>query len=115
MGGSIPSQSEHGMESSLRVAEKLSYAAIGGMIAPPWYNALAGVRVMIVEPHPATRTMLAEIVTAHGMVPETYPTVADALQPSIREAFSCVIIDAAVLASTPWISPVPVVQIVSPT
>jgi len=114
MGGNITFQSEPHQGSSFHVAVQLSYDAIGGMIAPPWHNALAGVRVMIVEPHPATRTMLAEVVTAHGMVPEMYPTVADALQPSIREAFSCVIIDAAVLASTPWISPVPVVQIVSP-
>src|SRR5438874_3798561 len=69
---------------------------------------------MVIEPHPTTRFIIGEILEAHGIVPELYASVADALQPSIREAFSCVIIDAATLASTPWISPVPIVQIVSP-
>jgi len=70
--------------------------------------------VMVIEPHAATREILGQVLSAHGMVPELYASVADALQPSIREAFSSVVIDATVLASTPWISPVPVVQIVSP-
>jgi CheY-like chemotaxis protein len=69
---------------------------------------------MVIEPHVATREIVGEILRNHGLVSELYPSVADALQPSIREAFSIVVIDGAVLASTPWISPVPVVQIVSP-
>jgi len=69
---------------------------------------------MVIEPHATTRAIVGEVLAAHGVVPELYASVADALQLSIREAFSCVIIDAATLATTPWISPVPIVQIVSP-
>jgi CheY-like chemotaxis protein len=114
MGGDITFESEIGKGSTFRVAVKLAYDAIGGMVAPQWHNALSGMRVMVIEPHAASREILGQILSAHGLVPELYASVSDALQPSIREAFSSVVIDATVLASTPWISPVPVVQIVSP-
>ncbi len=114
MGGNIDFQSEIGKGSTFHVAVKLSYDSIAGMVPPQWHNALSGMRVMVIEPHAAMREIVGGILTAHGLVPELYASVADALQPSIREAFSTVVIDSAVLASTPWISPVPVVQIVSP-
>jgi signal transduction histidine kinase/DNA-binding response OmpR family regulator len=114
MGGTITFESEIGKGSAFHVTVKLAYDAIVGTVLPPWHNALAGVRVMVIEPHVATREIVGEILRNHGLVSELYPSVADALQPSIREAFSIVVIDGAVLASTPWISPVPVVQIVSP-
>ncbi len=114
MGGTISFESELGKGSKFRVSVKLAYDAIAGIISPQWHSSLTGIRVLVIEPHATTRAVIGEIVTTHGMVPELYPSVVDALQPSIREAFSCVVIDAAVLASTPWISPVPVVQIVSP-
>ena len=114
MGGNITFQSQIGKGSTFHVAVKLAYDAIGGMVPPQWQKALKGMRVMVIEPHAATRDIIGQILSAHGMVAELYASVADALQPSIREQFSSVIMDAAVLASTPWISPVPVVQIVSP-
>ena len=114
MNGSISFESEPGRGSSFHVAVKLAYDAIAGMTEPQWYKSLAGIRVMVIEPNASARAFLGETLTSHGMAAELYPSVVDALQPSIREAFSCVVIDAAVLASTPWISPVPVVQIVSP-
>jgi len=115
MGGKIDLESEPGKGSTFHVAVKLAYDSIAGLASPQWLSALAGVRVMVVEPHATTRAMLGDILATHGMVPELYGSVAEALQPSIREAFSCVVIDEATLASTPWISPVPVVQVVSPT
>ena len=114
MGGSIDVQSEPGKGSTFHVTVKLAYDAIAGLVPPQWHKALSGLRVMVIDPHQTTRAVLGEALNAHGMVPELYESVAEALQPSIREAFSCVVIDAAVLASTPWISPVPVVQIISP-
>jgi signal transduction histidine kinase/DNA-binding response OmpR family regulator len=114
MGGNINFESELGKGSTFRVAVKLAYDAIDGLVPPPWHSSVAGIRVLIIEPQETTRSIIGEIVSSHGMVPEMYASVADALQLSIREAFSCVVIDDAVLASTPWISPVPVVQIVSP-
>ncbi|PYQ61313.1 MAG: hypothetical protein DMF58_05355 [Acidobacteria bacterium] len=115
MGGRIDVESEPGKGSTFHVGLKLAYDSIAGLAPPQWQSALTGVRVMVIEPHPTTRFIIGEILAAHGIVPELYGSVADALQPSIREAFSCVVIDAATLASTPWISPVPIVQVVSPT
>ena len=115
MGGTITFESEPGKGSTFHVAVKLAFDAIVGLSAPHWQSALSGVRALVIEPHPATRAIIGQVLAAHGIVPELYATVADALQPSIRQAFSCVVIDAGVLASTPWISPVPVVQIVSST
>jgi len=115
MEGRIEVESEPGKGSTFHVAVKLAHDSIAGAAPPQWQTGLTGVRVMLIEPHPTTRAMLGEILEAHGIVPELYASVADALQPSIREMFSCVLIDAATLASTPWISPVPIVQIVSPS
>jgi two-component system, sensor histidine kinase and response regulator len=115
MDGKIEMESKPGKGSTFHVVVKLAYDSIAGLTSPQWQSALDGVRVMVIEPHPATRAILGEILASHGMVPELYSSVADALGPSIREAFSCVVIDASTLASTPWISPVPVVQIASPT
>jgi signal transduction histidine kinase/CheY-like chemotaxis protein len=115
MEGRIEVESEPGKGSTFHVAVKLAHDSIAGVAPPQWQSGLTGVRVMLIEPHPTTRAMLGEILEANGVVPELYATVADALQPSIREMFSCVLIDAATLASTPWISPVPIVQIVSPS
>jgi len=114
MGGKIEFESESGKGSKFHVTLKLAHDSIAGVAAPQWQAAIAGVRVMVIEPHATTRAIVGEVLAAHGVVPELYASVADALQPSIREAFSCVIIDAATLATTPWISPVPIVQIVSP-
>jgi len=114
MGGKIEVESEPGKGSKFHAAVKLAYDSIAGVVVPEWQSAIEGVRAMVVEPHPATREIIGEILEANGMSAELYGSVADALQPSIREAFSCVIIDSVTMSSTPWISPVPVVQIVSP-
>ena len=50
------------------------------MVAPQWQKALKGMRVMVIEPHAATREILGSVLTTHGMVPELYASVADALQ-----------------------------------
>ena len=114
MGGRIEVESEPGNGSTFHAAVKLAYDSIAGVTLPEWQGSLKDMRAMVVEPHEATRSIIGEILEANGMSAELYGSVADALQPSIREAFSCVIIDSVTMATTPWISPVPVVQIVSP-
>jgi two-component system, sensor histidine kinase and response regulator len=114
MGGRIEVESQPGSGSTFHAAVKLAYDSIAGVAAPEWLSALEDMRAMVIEPHAATRAIVGEILEANGMSAELYGSVADALQPSIREAFSCVIIDSVTMATTPWISPVPVVQIVSP-
>ena len=57
---------------------------IGGMVPTQWHSALVGMRVMVIEPHAATREILGQVLTAHGMVPELYPSVADAPAGEVR-------------------------------
>jgi two-component system, sensor histidine kinase and response regulator len=114
MGGSMTIESEVGKGSTFRVLVPFSCEPIGTETAPEWEKRLAGIRVLLIEPNATTRTILSEIVRAHGMVPEAYDSIERALQPSIRAAYGCLIADANMLATTPWIPPVPVVRIASP-
>jgi signal transduction histidine kinase/CheY-like chemotaxis protein len=114
MGGTITIDSKVGKGSTFRVAMPLPCEPIGTEPPPEWEKQLAGVRVLLIEPNATSRAVLTEIMRLHGMVPEAYATLDRALEPSIRAAYACLVSDAAVLATTPWIPPVPVVRIVSP-
>ena len=114
MGGVITVESEQGKGSTFRVVLPMPCEPIGSAPPPEWETALAGMRVLLIEPNITTRAILAGTLRAHGMVPEAYPTLDRALQPSIRAAYACLVGDAGILATTPWIPPVPVVRIASP-
>ena len=114
MGGTVTVDSEPGKGSTFSFTVKLAHDAIDGVAPPQWFEALQGIRALVVEPHATSRLIIGDILRANGMVPELYATLDEALQPSIREAFSCVIIDSRILAATPWIPAVPVVQIITP-
>jgi signal transduction histidine kinase/CheY-like chemotaxis protein len=114
MGGAMSIESEVGKGSTFRVLVPFSCEPIGTELPPEWEKRLAGIRVLLIEPNATTRTILSEIVRAHGMVAEAYESIERALQPSIRAAYGCLIADANMLATTPWIPPVPVVRIASP-
>jgi signal transduction histidine kinase/CheY-like chemotaxis protein len=114
MGGVITFESEQGKGSTFRLLLPMPCEPVGAAPAPEWEKALAGTRVLVIEPNATTRDILAAILTAHGLVPESYATLDSALLPSIRAAYACVVADASILAATPWIPPVPVVRILSP-
>ncbi len=114
MGGVITFDSEQGKGSTFRFILPTPYEPVGTAPPPEWETALAGTRVLLIEPNATTRAILAETLRSHGMVPESYATLDRALQPSIRAAYACVVADFNILAATPWIPPVPVVRIASP-
>jgi len=114
MGGMVTFESEQGKGSTFRFVLPMPCEPVGTAPAPEWESALAGMRVLLIEPNATTRAILAETLRVHGMVPESYATLDGALQPSIRAAYACVVADANILATTPWIPPVPVVRITSP-
>jgi two-component system, sensor histidine kinase and response regulator len=114
MGGAMTIESEVGKGSTFRILVPFSCEPIGTEQPPEWEKRLAGIRVLLIEPNTTTRTILGEIMRAHSMVPEAYESIERALQPSIRAAYGCLIADANMLATTPWIPPVPVVRIASP-
>ncbi|HXA19853.1 MAG TPA: ATP-binding protein [Thermoanaerobaculia bacterium] len=114
MGGVVTFESEQGKGSTFRFVLPMPCEPVG--TAPPseWETALSGTRVLLIEPNATTRAIIAGTLRAHGMVPESYATLDRALQPSIRAAYACVVADANILATTPWMPPVPVVRITSP-
>ena len=114
MGGMVTFESEQGNGSTFRFVLPMPCEPVGAAPPPEWESALSGMRVLLIEPNAATRAILSETLRVHGMVPESYATLDGALQPSIRAAYACVVADANILASTPWIPPVPVVRITSP-
>jgi two-component system sensor histidine kinase/response regulator len=114
MGGVITFESEQGKGSTFRFVLPMPCEPIGAAPPPEWESGLAGMRILLIEPNATTRAILAETLHAHGMVPESYATLDRALQPSIRAAYACVVADANILATTPWMPPVPVVRITSP-
>jgi len=114
MGGVVTFESEQGKGSTFRFVLPMPCEPVGTAPPPEWETALAGTRVVLIEPNATTRAILAETLRAHGMVPESYATLDRALQPSIRAAYACVVADANILATTPWMPPVPVVRITSP-
>jgi signal transduction histidine kinase/DNA-binding response OmpR family regulator len=114
MGGMVTFESEQGKGSTFRFVLPMPCEPVGAAAPSEWESALAGMRVLLIEPNATTRAILAETLRVHGMVPESYATLDGALQPSIRAAYACVVADANIIASTPWISPVPVVRITSP-
>ncbi len=114
MGGVVTFESEQGKGSTFRFVLPMPCEPVGTGPAPEWETALSGTRVLLIEPNATTRAILAGTLRAHGMVPESYATLDRALQPSIRAAYACVVADANILATTPWMPPVPVVRITSP-
>jgi CheY-like chemotaxis protein len=114
MGGTIAYESRQGEGSTFRFALPMPCEPIGAAPPPEWERSLAGMRVLLIEPHAEARAVLAEMMSAHGMVPESYATLDEALQPSIRAAYDCVVADAGIVAATPWMPPVPVIRISSP-
>jgi signal transduction histidine kinase/CheY-like chemotaxis protein len=112
MGGMISVDSEPGRGSAFKVTMPLGYDALI-IPAPAWERGLAGMRVVVVEPHPTSRAIICEILQLREIVVERYATIAAATQPPLREAYACVIADGASLAASGWTPPVPVVLLVS--
>jgi signal transduction histidine kinase/CheY-like chemotaxis protein len=112
MGGAISVESEPGRGSVFRATLPL-VADIVSITRLEWERGLTGMRVVVIEPHAASREILGEILRGRGMVPELYATVAAAMQPPLREAFACVVADGPALAASSWTPAVPLVQLVS--
>jgi signal transduction histidine kinase/CheY-like chemotaxis protein len=114
MGGAIEVESAVGKGSTFRFFVPLSVDEVATRVDPEWEQSLAGMRVVVVEPHATSRAIAGDILRAHGIVPEPYATVEAAMQPSIREAFACVVADARLFAASTWQPQVPVIRIISP-
>jgi signal transduction histidine kinase/CheY-like chemotaxis protein len=112
MGGAISVESEQGRGSAFRATLPL-VADVVSIARQEWEHGLAGMRVVVIEPHAASRAILGEILSEWGMVPELYATVAAATQPPLREAYACVVADGPSIVASNWTPPVPLVQLVS--
>ena len=113
MGGSIDLVSERGKGTIFRFDIVLAADEIAGDVAPEWQRGLEGLRVVVVEPHLTARAFDGDILRAHGMIPELYGSIEEAAQPSIREAYGCVVADKRLLAASSWQPSVPIVRIAS--
>jgi signal transduction histidine kinase/CheY-like chemotaxis protein len=113
MGGMIDLESERGKGTVFRFDILLAADEIAGDVAPEWERALAGTRIVVVEPNATARAFDGDMLRAHGFVPELYGSMDEATQPNIREAYACVVADRRLLAASGWEPSVPVVRIVS--
>ncbi|HUP50331.1 MAG TPA: ATP-binding protein [Thermoanaerobaculia bacterium] len=69
MGGTVDVESEAGSGSSFSFSISLPTDPIGSMPRrPAWEGGLAGRSVLLVDPHPASRALIAEMLRARGMV-----------------------------------------------
>jgi signal transduction histidine kinase len=112
MGGAIHVDSEPGRGSTFRVTLPLGYDGVA-ISRPAWERGLEGIRALVIEPHATSRSVICEVLRAHGMVTEPYGTVAAATQFPLREAYACVIADAPSLAASGWQPLVPAVRLAS--
>src|SRR6266542_107770 len=70
MGGMVDLESERGKGTVFRFDVLLAADEIAGDVAPEWERALAGTRVVVVEPNPTARAFDGDMLRAHGFVPE---------------------------------------------
>jgi signal transduction histidine kinase/CheY-like chemotaxis protein len=109
MHGSISVESEPGRGSTFRFDVVLESDPLASAAArPAWEASLEGMRVLVVEPHPYARAAMAATLRAHGIVPEPYASMDEAMRPSIRPAYACIVTD------VPASDRIPSVAIVSP-
>src|SRR5205807_5200460 len=67
MGGVIRVDSEPGRGSTFRVTLSLGYDGVA-ISRPAWEQGLEGLRALVVEPHATSRSVISEVLRAHGMV-----------------------------------------------
>jgi two-component system sensor histidine kinase/response regulator len=113
MGGTIELDSVRGRGTVFRFSVLFAADAISGGVTPQWEAALTGLRVVIIEPNPTARGFMGDILRKHGIVPELYGSIDEALLVPIREAYACVVADRRLLAASSWQPSVPIVRIVS--
>ncbi|HYU24457.1 MAG TPA: ATP-binding protein, partial [Thermoanaerobaculia bacterium] len=68
MGGMVDLESERGKGTVFRFDVLLAADEIAGDVAPEWERALAGTRVVVVEPNPTARAFDGDMLRAHGFV-----------------------------------------------
>ena len=109
MRGSISVESEPGRGSTFRFDVVLESDPLASAAErPAWESSLEGMRVLVVEPYANARAAMAATLRAHRVIAEPYATIEDALRPSIRPAYGCIVAD------VPAPERIPSVTIVSP-
>jgi two-component system sensor histidine kinase/response regulator len=109
MDGKISVESEPGRGSTFRFSMTFSCEPVAASVMPEWEAQLSGARALVVEPEATSRTIVTEILRAHGIECDAYATLADAGTGPLHQTYDCIVADAPIVGAM-----IPVVRIASP-
>jgi signal transduction histidine kinase/CheY-like chemotaxis protein len=109
MGGAIAVESEVGKGSTFRFSVPFACEPVAASVLSDWESQLVGRRVLLVDPEPSSRRIIATILDAHGLDCDAFSTLGEAGDRPLHHTYDCIVADAPIVGAI-----IPVVRIATP-